>query len=327
MPLPLPNLDDRSYADLVAEAVALIPVEAPEWTDHNPSDPGIVLIELIAWLTEMVLYRSNQIPNRNQAAFLTLLKGQPWTLPPNLSISEQNTLLQLEIQKNLAQIRQPYRAVTLKDFEQLILFDWLKTRTAKAIGETAVIARVHFLVERDLDNFTINDLIEAHITIVVLFQLQQDDTTEIRQTLKRFLNQRRLISTRLHLIEPHYVNCQVSATLYLYDSADFREVKAEATRRITNFFNPFPVPGYWENQGYPFGADIYISELYQLLDDLPGVDYVENVALTNFEEARQKFNEQDRFIGLALQDHELVKIEIGTINTMQRLGDKWKSNP
>ena len=46
MPIPLPNLDDWTYADLTAEARALIPSLCPEWTNHNPSDPGITLIEL-----------------------------------------------------------------------------------------------------------------------------------------------------------------------------------------------------------------------------------------------------------------------------------------
>ena len=40
MPLPPLDLDTRTYADLVDEATALIPRHAPEWTDHNASDPG-----------------------------------------------------------------------------------------------------------------------------------------------------------------------------------------------------------------------------------------------------------------------------------------------
>lgn len=70
MSLPLPNLDDRTYADLVEQAISQIPIEYPEWTDHNPTDTGIILIELLAWLTEMVLYRVNQIPDKNIETFL-----------------------------------------------------------------------------------------------------------------------------------------------------------------------------------------------------------------------------------------------------------------
>jgi hypothetical protein len=71
--LPTPVLDDRSYAQLRDELVARIPVYAPEWTDHHPSDPGITLIELFAYLGESLLYRFNQIPDATRVAFLDLL--------------------------------------------------------------------------------------------------------------------------------------------------------------------------------------------------------------------------------------------------------------
>ena len=80
MPLPLPNLDDRRWADLVDEGRALIPRYAPRWTDHNVHDPGITLIELFAWLTEMTVYRLNRVPARHRRKFLELIGYSP--LPP-----------------------------------------------------------------------------------------------------------------------------------------------------------------------------------------------------------------------------------------------------
>ncbi len=73
MPLPLPNLDDRRWADLVDEGRALIPRYAPKWTDHNIHDPGITLMELFAWLTEMTVYRLNRIPERHLRKYLSLI--------------------------------------------------------------------------------------------------------------------------------------------------------------------------------------------------------------------------------------------------------------
>ena len=52
MPVKPLNLDDRTFADLLAEVQSLIPRLAPGWTDHNVSDPGIMVLELFAWLTE-----------------------------------------------------------------------------------------------------------------------------------------------------------------------------------------------------------------------------------------------------------------------------------
>ena len=71
--LPKSNLDDRTFNDLVEECLLRIPRYCPEWTNHNPGDPGITLIELFAWLTDQMLMRFNQVPRRNYVAFLELL--------------------------------------------------------------------------------------------------------------------------------------------------------------------------------------------------------------------------------------------------------------
>lgn len=73
MPIPIPNLDDRSFQDLVDELVARIPAHTPEWTNPAPGDPGRTLIELFAWLADTLLYRVNLIPERQRLAFLRLL--------------------------------------------------------------------------------------------------------------------------------------------------------------------------------------------------------------------------------------------------------------
>jgi hypothetical protein len=330
MPIPLPDLDDRTYADLVVDAIAQIPIEAPEWTDHNPADTGIILIELLAWLTEMVLYRVNQVPEQNQAQFLSLLKGRPWVLPPDLNPAQQFTLVQTEIQTTLADLRRPYRAVTNPDFEQLILSDWAKTQYAqREFGAAGAIARVNCLPERDLENADINQPIEAHISLVVLPRHPLTDAAEgmrLRQDLKRFLDQRRLITTRLHVVEPSFVTITLAATLYLQDSAKPPDVRREAERQIHAFFAPLDSEEFWQGQGYPFGADIYLSELYQLLDDLPGVDHVEDIELTGVDPMRQQFNDQGQLVGLMLQAHELVQIQIAALPTLQRFGDQWQPN-
>ena len=76
--IPPPKLDDRTFNDIVDEAISMIPRYAPEWTNHNPSDPGITLIELAAWMTDLLIYRLNQVPDKNYVAFLNLLNGPDW---------------------------------------------------------------------------------------------------------------------------------------------------------------------------------------------------------------------------------------------------------
>jgi predicted phage baseplate assembly protein len=71
--LPQIQLDDRRFQELVSEARMRIARNCPEWTEHNVSDPGITLIELFAWMTDMLVYRLNRIPDKLHVALLELL--------------------------------------------------------------------------------------------------------------------------------------------------------------------------------------------------------------------------------------------------------------
>jgi predicted phage baseplate assembly protein len=81
MRLPDITLDDRSFQDLVNEARHRIAEACPDWTEHNVSDPGITLIELFAWMTEMVIYRLNRVPDKLHIRLMDLvqLKLEPPT--------------------------------------------------------------------------------------------------------------------------------------------------------------------------------------------------------------------------------------------------------
>lgn len=153
MPLNLPNLDDRTYEDLLAEARALIPTYAPEWTNHNPSDPGITLIELFAYLSEMLIYRLNRVTDNNIRAFLELITG------PQLEDSNDNhRTLKEKVRDTIAELNQEYRAVTCEDFERL------------ALEADPEVKRAHCVPRRNLDSAS--ELIRAedrpdHISLVI----------------------------------------------------------------------------------------------------------------------------------------------------------------
>jgi len=93
-----PNLDDRTWEQIVEEMKKRIPNVAPEWTDHNPSDPGITMIELFAYIAEMVIYRLNQVPDKNYIEFLNLLDitrdpPTPATVELTFELSDDNVVV------------------------------------------------------------------------------------------------------------------------------------------------------------------------------------------------------------------------------------------
>src|SRR6478735_6475777 len=128
MALPAPNLDDRTFQDIVDEAKRLIPRFTPEWTNHNLSDPGVALIELFAWMSEMVLYRVNQVPDRLYVHFLNMVGIEPF--PPSVARTDLTFWL-------TAVLEQP---VVVPANTQVM------TQTSAAAGEGVVFSTVEELV-------------------------------------------------------------------------------------------------------------------------------------------------------------------------------------
>jgi len=85
VPIEPPDLADLTYAKVRDLLVSRIPVHAPEWTDHNDSDPGIALIQLFAWLTDQIGYRLNRVPERSYIEFLRLIGIQLRPAEPALT--------------------------------------------------------------------------------------------------------------------------------------------------------------------------------------------------------------------------------------------------
>jgi predicted phage baseplate assembly protein len=98
MSIEVPRLDTIDFESLVAEARERIPRYAPAWTDHNLHDPGITLVELLAWVTDQQVYQVGLVGERHRRAFARLLgvdvrparpaRGLLWPLAPILFEAE-----------------------------------------------------------------------------------------------------------------------------------------------------------------------------------------------------------------------------------------------
>ncbi|NEO78189.1 baseplate J/gp47 family protein [Moorena sp. SIO4G3] len=319
MPIELPNLDDRTYDDLVQEALGMIPSYAPEWTNHNPSDPGITVIELFAYLTEMLLYRQNRVTEANMRMFLQLLNGPDW---------QQTKDLQTEIKEAITQVRDRYRAITCADFVEL-------AREMKPNDADDTVARAHCIPRRNLDSenaLVENTLVEpvdqpGHVSIVIIPDSNNREnsppqpSSRLINEVKNHLEERRLIGTAIHVVMPRYITISIRLTIHLNREADVATTRTNINNALENFFDPLPNPD--NPQGWPFGRNVYVSEVYQLLDELEGVDYVEK---TNKEDKDQDevffprpdaINNQQRLVktngqlsAIEVKPEELVYLDI-----------------
>jgi hypothetical protein len=92
MPIKPPNLDDRRYEDILAEAESLIPQYCPEWTNLSNADPGMTLVQLFSWMTELTIYRLNRVPDKTYIHFLNFIgeerqRAEPAVVPVTFDLN------------------------------------------------------------------------------------------------------------------------------------------------------------------------------------------------------------------------------------------------
>jgi hypothetical protein len=314
MSMTLPNLDDVTWEQLNEEARALIPAYAPDWTNFNPSDPGITLLELLAYFTEMLLYRANRIGDEQRLRFLRLLNGPAWRPTGSLEDERRRSLLALSA---------PLRAVTAEDFETLAIASGHSNpfQTA-ALPKSVRIARAKCLPDRNLeteDATVYNSPAPGHVSIVVVPRHGVELSKPVLHTVKQALDAAKLITTRVHVVPPVYVPFHVRITLINLRQASADSVKATAIERLKNFFDP--LRGGPDQKGWPFGRNVYVSELYRLLGQIPGMDYVarstdangadmEEIAVDPANANRRRLNDANELESIEIHEQELVSLKI-----------------
>ncbi|MCP3956369.1 MAG: hypothetical protein GY719_00805 [bacterium] len=261
MPLPVPDLDDRSFDQLAAEARALVPRYFPAWTDHNPSDPGITLLELFAFLIESSLYRIDRIPEQTLERFAALVGVE----------RQADEAIEQTLARALESLRSFPRAVTAADLERWALETDPGGGVARA---TAVVT---------------SDALDSAPRIEVVIVPSDGDpaapvpTADLRQAVFAFLRPRCLVATRLRVVAPDYTPVSLTVTVALDPRAGAGrgEVELEVESRLRDFLSP--LDGGKDETGWEFGRPVYRSELYQRIEGVDGVDHVRKLLLNDDE--------------------------------------------
>jgi hypothetical protein len=99
----------------------------------------------------------------------------------------------------------------------------------------------------------------------------------LRGAVLRYLQRRRVIGTRVEVVGPEYVEVAVKAKLAAFPRLNKQDVIARAVEAVNRFFHP--LSGGPAGTGWPFGRDVYRSEILEILDGTDGVDRVESMEL------------------------------------------------
>jgi hypothetical protein len=271
------NIDELNFNDLVSEGMALLPIYAPEWTNHNPSDPGVTLVELLAYFTDILLYRAGRVTPAALLQFLRLLNGGARHDCASLVGADRATL-QSAIERVLQDFGEPQCAATAADFEQLALLAARRHASHSDSQPHEVIARC--VVDADLSGNRQHAMTKqtGHVSVIVaqLDQRSPEDAARLRARVRRFLLPRCLLTTRLHVVAPD--------TLYVgigFDVALLAGVSPQAARpRIAAALQArFGYGGAAASADTALGAPLILAEVARTIDDVPDVDYVENLSV------------------------------------------------
>jgi hypothetical protein len=99
----------------------------------------------------------------------------------------------------------------------------------------------------------------------------------VREDVQSYLDERRLLATRLEITSPEYFPVVVEARIKVAAGSDPRRVVADVESLLYSYINP--VCGGADGRGWPFGRSLSLSDVYAVIQGAVNVDYIEEVKL------------------------------------------------
>ena len=339
------GLDDRTFDDLVGEAVNLLPTLAPEWTNHNPSDPGITLVELLAYFTEILVYRLGRIPPATTLQFLKLLGGPNWeglarehklkflrslmgsgwegwrsitqTDPSDLGQQIDCAVLQANpdqlksaIDSVIQDLMRSECAVTAQDFERFS--QQLAQQYANTQGGSLHPVRTLCVpclnLENDLPDKSATDD-RAHVSVVLEpgWKITDEEAVSLRKKVQKELSRRCLLTTRLHVVAPVYLHLALGIKLVPKPGQSRDQLIHSLRLMLAQRFGSQPGQGPL-GEGWPFGRALRISELIQAIDETAGVDYVEDITILQIG-LKEQMDQPESALGIQIGIHSTIGVD------------------
>jgi hypothetical protein len=294
------------FDELVEEGLSLGTAFAPEWTNHNPSDPGVTLVELLAYFTEVLAYRLGRVTPQARLQFLRLIEGARWTGWRTLAEAAPEAI-DRALQQAVARLGQSDCAVTPADFERLAIEAAREELGASAEVHARCVAGCDLETpggppgERDL---------RAHTSIVLMprHELDEDTSARLCRAVRERLRPHCLLGTRVHVIAPVVLHAGLGFRVALVAGADWHVVRAAIAERLRQRFGPWSGQDPFERQHLP-GMPLHLMELTELIDATEGVDHVEDVTLLALSRHAQDLREPSSFVGVQVGVHSTLAVD------------------
>lgn len=277
MPIQLPNLDNRTFDELMKEMIASIPKYTKEWTNFNPSDVGITILELLAWVSESLIYRTNIVPEESYINFLRLVAGAGNIYDKTYNI--YNDLYDKTDKAHLALLRY------LKDIADKKIKPEIQSMKAEA--QRFLSSRYRAVTKEDFKELSLEadsrikrvDVRTSAKKVEIIMVIPDDlkEASELISRLRDYLEPRRLIGTviEIKMAESTKVNLEIMLTCKSYvEPETIKLLVEEAITRYLDSINGGP-----NGKGWPYGRDLREYELFHLIEKIDGVKHVNTISV------------------------------------------------
>ena len=294
-----------SFDEFVREGVSLIPAYAPQWTNHNPSDPGITLLELLAYFSEILAYRALRITPDAKFLLLRLLEGGK-TSPAAELVGAPSSRVDEKIRAWVEASRVEC-AVTPGDFEQLAVQvaatyrngrPGLRAKCVPGVDLSRAVGTLHPMA--------VDAAADVSVVLAPEPGLPSHVGDGLCQHVQQALARRCLLTTRAYVVRAPCLHAFVACRVAPQPGVPLSIVTEAVDAALRLRFDPMQRDdGLADAQ--PFGRPLHLANVAAAIDHAEGVDYVENVFLMRLS--------MDGVIG----EHEaLVGLRIGVV---ARLGE------
>jgi hypothetical protein len=264
-----------SFDELVQEGLSLIPAYAPEWTNHNPSDPGITLLELLAYFSEILAYRALRITPDAKLHFLRLLEGRVASQTDAL-FGGPSSDVDKAIRDRVQALSQVQCAVTPGDFEQLAIDAAANLRR----GRSGLMARcVPGLDLRRMDaRHTVPLDAPADVSIVLAFEAEAsaDTVDALCRHVQEALSPRCLLTTRAHVVRAPQLHVSVACRIFPAPGVPLSVATEAVDMALRRRFEPMRSDEPYADTSL-FGRPVHMATIAAAIDRTEQVDYVESI--------------------------------------------------
>lgn len=161
------------------------------------------------------------------------------------------------------------RAVTAEDFE------WLAKKASRKVVKVKCLTNTNNKGQKEI----------GWVTLIIVPDSKEDKplpSLELRKEVQNYLETRCETTLahekHIHISSPSYAEISVSADVFVTSIEKAFKVDRELKQKINAFFHP--LTGGREQMGWDFGRNVADSDIYALIENIEGVDHVENLKVT-----------------------------------------------